>query len=186
MTWSISHSRQEATIVSEALVRHQIPRFEVPLFIHSDQRTNFTSAVLKGLCSILRMERSIQHLYINNRMAWLRSLLTAYWTCNNRTLSLIPLHQRFLSGFFIDQVDNCGNTPPSTTSNSRTPKPLRRKATHKLIYNIREFLFLDSYIGLIACFNDLEWKYSWNSHIFFVREWCNKTSIWSIIVSWLL
>lgn len=49
---------QEASTVSEVLVREWVSRFGVPLLIHSDQGTNFKSAIFKGMCDILGMEKT--------------------------------------------------------------------------------------------------------------------------------
>jgi len=49
---------QEATTVAEVLVQNWISRFGVPLQIHSDQGTNFNSAVFTGICDLLGMEKT--------------------------------------------------------------------------------------------------------------------------------
>lgn len=49
---------QEASTISEVLVENWISRFGVPLLIHSDQGTNFTSAVFKGMCDIMGMKKT--------------------------------------------------------------------------------------------------------------------------------
>ena len=49
---------QEATTVAEVLVREWISRYGTPLQLHSDRGTNFTSAVFKGLCQFLGIDKT--------------------------------------------------------------------------------------------------------------------------------
>lgn len=49
---------QEATTVAKVLVDNWISRYGVPLQIHSDQGTNFTSAVFVGVCQLLGIEKT--------------------------------------------------------------------------------------------------------------------------------
>ncbi|GFW72435.1 probable aminopeptidase NPEPL1 [Trichonephila clavipes] len=49
---------QEAPTVAEAVVQHWISRYGVPLQLHSDQGRNFVSAVLKGVCELLRIDKT--------------------------------------------------------------------------------------------------------------------------------
>ncbi|GFX98093.1 retrovirus-related Pol polyprotein from transposon 412 [Trichonephila clavipes] len=49
---------QEAPTVAEAVVQHWISRYGVPLQLHSDQGRNFVSAVLKGVCELLGMDKT--------------------------------------------------------------------------------------------------------------------------------
>ncbi|GFX32226.1 retrovirus-related Pol polyprotein from transposon 412 [Trichonephila clavipes] len=49
---------QEAPTVAEAVVQHWISRYGVPLQIHSDQGRNFVSAVLKGVCELLGIDKT--------------------------------------------------------------------------------------------------------------------------------
>ncbi|GFX21614.1 hypothetical protein TNCV_1400281 [Trichonephila clavipes] len=49
---------QEAPTVAEAVVQHWISRYGVPLQLHSDQGRNFVSAVLKGVCELLGIEKT--------------------------------------------------------------------------------------------------------------------------------
>ena len=49
---------QEAITVAEVLVRQWISRFGVPKFLHSDQGTNFESAVFQGVCKLLGIEKT--------------------------------------------------------------------------------------------------------------------------------
>ncbi|GBM45473.1 Retrovirus-related Pol polyprotein from transposon 412 [Araneus ventricosus] len=44
---------QEASTVAEELVRASISRYGVPMILHSDQGTNFNSALLTELCNLL-------------------------------------------------------------------------------------------------------------------------------------
>ena len=48
---------QEAETVSEILVREWICRFDIPMFIHSDQDTNFESRVFQKMCELLALRR---------------------------------------------------------------------------------------------------------------------------------
>ncbi|GFS52302.1 hypothetical protein TNCV_4850271 [Trichonephila clavipes] len=48
---------QEAPTVAEAVVQHWISRYGVPLQLHSDQIRNFVSAVLKGVCELLGIDK---------------------------------------------------------------------------------------------------------------------------------
>ncbi|GFT74516.1 retrovirus-related Pol polyprotein from transposon 412 [Trichonephila clavipes] len=49
---------QEAPNVAEAVVQHWISRYGVPLQLHSDQGRNFVSAVLKGVCELLGIDKT--------------------------------------------------------------------------------------------------------------------------------
>ncbi|GFT53232.1 retrovirus-related Pol polyprotein from transposon 412 [Trichonephila clavipes] len=49
---------QEAPTVAEAVVQHWISRYGVPLQLHSDQGRNFVSAVLKGVCEVLGIDKT--------------------------------------------------------------------------------------------------------------------------------
>lgn len=49
---------QEAATVAEVLVQHWVSRFGTPLQIHSDQGTNFTSALFKEICHLLGVEKT--------------------------------------------------------------------------------------------------------------------------------
>ncbi|GFV18917.1 retrovirus-related Pol polyprotein from transposon 412 [Trichonephila clavipes] len=49
---------QEAPTVAEAVVQHWISRYGVPLQLHSDQGRNFVSAVLKGACELLGIDKT--------------------------------------------------------------------------------------------------------------------------------
>ncbi|GFV29249.1 retrovirus-related Pol polyprotein from transposon 412 [Trichonephila clavipes] len=49
---------QEAPKVAEAVVQHWISRYGVPLQLHSDQGRNFVSAVLKGVCELLGIDKT--------------------------------------------------------------------------------------------------------------------------------
>ncbi|GFS66238.1 retrovirus-related Pol polyprotein from transposon 412 [Trichonephila clavipes] len=51
-------SDQEASTVAEVLVQHWISRYGVPLQLHFDQGKNFDSAVCKGLCEILSIDKT--------------------------------------------------------------------------------------------------------------------------------
>ncbi|GFY01534.1 retrovirus-related Pol polyprotein from transposon 412 [Trichonephila clavipes] len=48
----------EAPTVAEAVVQHWISRYGVPLQLHSDQGRNFVSAVLKGVCELLGIDKT--------------------------------------------------------------------------------------------------------------------------------
>ncbi|GFV03757.1 retrovirus-related Pol polyprotein from transposon 412 [Trichonephila clavipes] len=50
---------QEAPTVAEAVVQHWISRYGVPLQLHSDQGRNFVSAVLKGVCELLGIDKTM-------------------------------------------------------------------------------------------------------------------------------
>ncbi|GFX47043.1 hypothetical protein TNCV_316651 [Trichonephila clavipes] len=47
-----------APTVAEAVVQHWISRYGVPLQLHSDQGRNFVSAVLKGVCELLGIDKT--------------------------------------------------------------------------------------------------------------------------------
>ncbi|GFX91059.1 transposon Tf2-9 polyprotein [Trichonephila clavipes] len=49
---------QEAPTVAEAVVQHWISRYGVSLQLHSDQGRNFVSAVLKGVCELLGIDKT--------------------------------------------------------------------------------------------------------------------------------
>ena len=61
---------QEATTIAEILVQQWMSRFGIPLQIHSHQRTNFSSAVFKGLCQILGIDKTQMMLLHHSRTAW--------------------------------------------------------------------------------------------------------------------
>ncbi|GFU90082.1 retrovirus-related Pol polyprotein from transposon 412 [Trichonephila clavipes] len=44
--------------VAEAVVQHWISRYGVPLQLHSDRGRNFVSAVLKGVCELLGIDKT--------------------------------------------------------------------------------------------------------------------------------
>ncbi|GFX32014.1 retrovirus-related Pol polyprotein from transposon 412 [Trichonephila clavipes] len=48
----------EAPTVAEAVVQHWISRYGVPLQLHSDQGRNFVSAILKGVCELLGIDKT--------------------------------------------------------------------------------------------------------------------------------
>ncbi|GFX00478.1 retrovirus-related Pol polyprotein from transposon 412 [Trichonephila clavipes] len=49
---------QEAHTIAEAVVQHWISRYGVPLQLHSDHGRNFVSAVLKGVCELLGIDKT--------------------------------------------------------------------------------------------------------------------------------
>ncbi len=49
---------QTATVVADIVVKEWVPRFGVPLSLHSDQGTNFTSAVFKGMCDLMGIDKT--------------------------------------------------------------------------------------------------------------------------------
>ncbi|GFY26820.1 retrovirus-related Pol polyprotein from transposon 412 [Trichonephila clavipes] len=75
--------------VAEAVVQHWISRYGVPLQLHSDQGRNFVSAVLKGVCELLGIDKT----------------------------KTTPLHpQCFLAGIFVSLCDLLFGRPPDTPS----------------------------------------------------------------------
>ena len=50
--------RQDAEMVAEVLVNEFVCRFGVPLELHSDQGTNFESAVFKEMCRLLGIRKT--------------------------------------------------------------------------------------------------------------------------------
>ncbi|GFU79097.1 retrovirus-related Pol polyprotein from transposon 412 [Trichonephila clavipes] len=58
---------QEAPTVPEAVVQHWISRYGVPLQLHSDQGRNFVSAVLKGVCELLGIDKTKTHTFAPTR-----------------------------------------------------------------------------------------------------------------------
>ncbi|GFV94668.1 retrovirus-related Pol polyprotein from transposon 412 [Trichonephila clavipes] len=75
--------------VAEAVVQHWISRYGVPLQLHSDQGRNFVSAVLKGVCELLGIDKT----------------------------KTTPLHpQCFLAGIFVSPCDLLFGRPPDTPS----------------------------------------------------------------------
>ncbi|GFT34739.1 retrovirus-related Pol polyprotein from transposon 412 [Trichonephila clavipes] len=61
---------QDASTVAEVLVKYWILRFRVPLQLHSNQGRYFDSAVCKGLCEILAIDKTRQQLCILSLTAW--------------------------------------------------------------------------------------------------------------------
>ena len=53
-----SNPDQEVIAVAEVLIQQSVSRFSMRLQIHSAQRTNFTCAVLKRSCQILKIEKT--------------------------------------------------------------------------------------------------------------------------------
>ncbi|GFT32943.1 retrovirus-related Pol polyprotein from transposon 412 [Trichonephila clavipes] len=59
ISWDLCQGlRLEAPTVVEAVVQHWISRYGVPLQLHSDQGRNFVSAVLKGVCELLGIDKT--------------------------------------------------------------------------------------------------------------------------------
>ncbi|GFX04395.1 retrovirus-related Pol polyprotein from transposon 412 [Trichonephila clavipes] len=59
ISWDLCQGlRLEAPTVAEAVVQHWISRYGVPLQLHSDQGRNFISAVLKGVCELLGIDKT--------------------------------------------------------------------------------------------------------------------------------
>ncbi|GFW76555.1 retrovirus-related Pol polyprotein from transposon 412 [Trichonephila clavipes] len=66
LSWTTSRNGPKCTpfrirkppTVAEAVVQHWISRFGVPLQLHSDQGRNFVSAVLKGVCELLGIDKT--------------------------------------------------------------------------------------------------------------------------------
>ncbi|GFV07522.1 retrovirus-related Pol polyprotein from transposon 412 [Trichonephila clavipes] len=58
MARSVPHSGSGSPTVAEAVVQHWISRYGVPLQPHSDQGRNFVSAVLKGVCELLGIDKT--------------------------------------------------------------------------------------------------------------------------------
>ncbi|GFX54427.1 retrovirus-related Pol polyprotein from transposon 412 [Trichonephila clavipes] len=78
-----------APTVAEAVVQHWISIYGVPLQLHSDQGRNFVSAVLKGVCELLGIDKT----------------------------KTTPLHpQCFLAGIFVSLCDLLFGRPPDTPS----------------------------------------------------------------------
>ena len=49
---------QTAPVVADIIAREWVPRYGVPGSIHSDQGTNFTSAVFTGMCTLLGIDKT--------------------------------------------------------------------------------------------------------------------------------
>ncbi|GFU73429.1 retrovirus-related Pol polyprotein from transposon 412 [Trichonephila clavipes] len=59
ISWDLCQGlRLEAPTVAEAVLQHWISRYGVPLQLHSDQGRNFVSAVLKGVCELLGIDKT--------------------------------------------------------------------------------------------------------------------------------
>ncbi|GFW36318.1 retrovirus-related Pol polyprotein from transposon 412 [Trichonephila clavipes] len=59
ISWDLCQGlRLEAPTVAEAVVQHWISRYGVALQLHSDQGRNFVSAVLKGVCELLGIDKT--------------------------------------------------------------------------------------------------------------------------------
>ncbi|GFV07530.1 retrovirus-related Pol polyprotein from transposon 412 [Trichonephila clavipes] len=93
---------QEAPTVAEAVVQHWISRYGVPLQLHSDQGRNFVSAVLKGVCELLGIDKTkTTHL------------------CTHTPFTRLPdiHHPRcFLAEIFVSPCDLLFGRPPDTPS----------------------------------------------------------------------
>lgn len=50
---AFSANDEEGSIIAEALVQQWVSRFDIPFQIHSNQETNLTSSVFKGLRQLL-------------------------------------------------------------------------------------------------------------------------------------
>ncbi|GFT26238.1 retrovirus-related Pol polyprotein from transposon 412 [Trichonephila clavipes] len=73
LSWTTSRNGPKCTpfgsgspTVAEAVVQHWISRYGVPLQLHSDQGRNFVSAVLKGVCELLGIDKTKTHLCTHN------------------------------------------------------------------------------------------------------------------------
>ena len=58
---SFSVPDQEATTVTNLLVREFVCCYRVPLEVHSDQGRNIESAIFAKLCTLLGMEKNTYH-----------------------------------------------------------------------------------------------------------------------------
>lgn len=65
---TIPISEQEASTVVEALIQNWVSRFGDLIILHSDQDTNFYSAIFTELCRYLGGKNFEQQLYIPNRI----------------------------------------------------------------------------------------------------------------------
>ncbi|GFU41615.1 retrovirus-related Pol polyprotein from transposon 412 [Trichonephila clavipes] len=133
---------QEAPTVAEAVVlQHWISRYGVPLQLHSDQGRNFVSAVLKGVCELLgidktkttplhpqsdgmveRFNRTILNnlslMVSKNQQDWDQKVplfLLAYRSAVHETTGYSP-SQMFLAGIFVSPCDLLFGRPPDTPS----------------------------------------------------------------------
>ncbi|GBM06341.1 hypothetical protein AVEN_121383-1 [Araneus ventricosus] len=76
---AIPISDQEASTVAEELVRSWISCYDVPMILHSDQGTNYNSALFTEMCMILGILKTTERpRYIPSPMAWSRHLIERY------------------------------------------------------------------------------------------------------------
>ena len=133
---------QEATTVAEILLQNWISRFGVPLLIHSDQGTNFNSAVFTKFCELLGMEKTrttplhpqsdgmverfnrtiLNHLSIfvsRNQQDWDKKLplfLLAYRSAVHETTGYTPFHMLFGKDLRLPCDLLFGRSPDTPTS----------------------------------------------------------------------
>ena len=91
-TEAIAIPNQEAKTIAKAFVDHYVSRFGVPLSIHSDQGTCFTSALFKNMCDLLGMKHTLSTLLhpqsndmVERFNRTLATMLTMYCSANQRS-----------------------------------------------------------------------------------------------------
>ncbi|GFU29152.1 retrovirus-related Pol polyprotein from transposon 412 [Trichonephila clavipes] len=100
---------QEAPTVAEAVVQHWISRYGVPLQLHSDQGRNFVSAVLKGVCELLGIDKTKTTPCTHKPKDWDQKVplfLLAYRSAVHETTGYSP-SQMLLAEIFVSLVTCC-------------------------------------------------------------------------------
>ncbi|KAF8789833.1 hypothetical protein HNY73_007743 [Argiope bruennichi] len=102
--------------------RTGFPRYGTPLQMHSDQGRSFTSAVFKGLCVLLKIDKTqTTSLFIPSQTAWLRDLIE---TILNH-LSYPRFHESTRLGSEASYVPACLSKCRHETTGSLLPDALR-------------------------------------------------------------
>ncbi len=125
---------KEAMIVADVLVHEWIYKHGTPLNLHSDRGTEFTAAMHRCMCDLLRVHRTYSTVYnpqSNGTVEW----------CNHTILSL-------LRTVVSEQQNDWDDHLPATLCAYRsTPHASTGVSPHKMVYGIEMTLPLDLMLG---------------------------------------
>ncbi len=125
---------KEAMIVADVLVHEWIYKHGTPLNLHSDRGTEFTAAMLRCMCDLLRVHRTYYTAYNPQPNGVVER-------CNRTTLS--PLRT-----VVSEQQNDWDDHLPATLCAYRsTPHASTGVSPHKMVYGIEMTLTLDLMLG---------------------------------------